>query len=109
MARLNWTDQSVLDLINIFDFIAKDSRRFAKITIGKIRDSAKNIRNYPLLGKIVSEINVVEIREVIIGNYRLIYLVVEKDRVDILTVFHSSRLLDIEEFKSRVGRGESHL
>ena len=45
MASLNWTDQSILDLINISDFIAKDSRRYAKITIVKIRESANKIRN----------------------------------------------------------------
>lgn len=33
MARLNWTDQAILDLVNIDDFIAKDSVRYAKIIL----------------------------------------------------------------------------
>ena len=37
MARLNWTDQAILDLVNIADFIAKDSVRYAKITVTRIR------------------------------------------------------------------------
>ena len=37
MARLNWTDQAILDLVNIDDFIAKDSVRYAKITVTIIR------------------------------------------------------------------------
>ena len=37
MARLNWTDQAILDLVNIVDFIAKDSVRYAKITVTIIR------------------------------------------------------------------------
>ena len=37
MARLNWTDQAILDLVNIVDFITKDSGRYAKITVTRIR------------------------------------------------------------------------
>jgi plasmid stabilization system protein ParE len=37
MARLNWTDQAILDLVNIADSIAKDSVRYAKITVTRIR------------------------------------------------------------------------
>ena len=38
-----------------------------------------------------------EIREIIVGNYRLIYFIVEQNRIDILTVYHSSRILNIKE------------
>ncbi len=37
MARLNWNDQAILNLVNIADFIAKDSVRYAKITVTIIR------------------------------------------------------------------------
>lgn len=97
MARLNWTDQSISDLINISEFIAKDSPKYAKITIGKIRLSARRVRDFPMLGRIVPEINLSEIREIIIGNYRLIYFIFDKERIDILSVHHSSRLLNIQE------------
>lgn len=102
MARLNWTDQSILDLINIADFIAKDSRKYAKITIAKIRHSARRVSDYPLLGRIVPEVNLSEIREIIVGNYRLIYFIVDKERIDIISVYHSSRLLNIQEIKKHV-------
>ena len=97
MARLNWTDQAVLDLISISEFIGKDSRKYAKITITKIRTSARKVRDFPMLGRIVPEISLSEIREIIVGNYRLIYFIVDKDRIDILNVYHSSRLLNLEE------------
>jgi len=97
MARLNWTDQSITDLINISDFIAKDSRKYARITISKIRTSAKQVREFPMLGRIVPEINLPEIREIIVGNFRLIYFIVDNERIDILSVFHSSRLMNVQE------------
>jgi toxin ParE1/3/4 len=34
-----------------------------------------------------------EIREILQGNYRLVYRVA-KDRIDILTVFHSAQILN---------------
>ncbi len=69
MAQLNWTDQSIADLISISDFISKDSIKYAKITIDRIRESARKVRDYPMIGRIVPEINLTEIREMIIGNY----------------------------------------
>jgi hypothetical protein len=41
MARLNWTDQSIEDLINIADFIAKDSFKYSVIQLKRIRERAK--------------------------------------------------------------------
>ena len=103
MAYLNWTDQTISDLINISAYIEKDSRTYAKITINKIRSSARRIRDFPLSGRIVPEINVNEIREVFVGNYRLIYFIVEKDRIDILSVYHSARMLNIQEIRKHSG------
>ena len=102
MARLNWSDQSIADLISISDFIAKDSIKFAKITIDRIRASAKKVRDYPMIGRIVPEMNLTEIREMIIGNYRLIYFIVDNEQIDILSVYHSSRSLNIHELKKHI-------
>ena len=97
MARLNWTDQSIADLISISDFISKDSIKYAKITIDRIREAAKKVRDFPMIGRIVPEMNLTEIREMIIGNYRLIYFIVDNEQIDILSVYHSSRSLNIPE------------
>jgi toxin ParE1/3/4 len=36
------------------------------------------------------------VRELLLGNYRIIYRIVSDFRVDILTVYHSKRILDKE-------------
>jgi plasmid stabilization system protein ParE len=46
MVRLNWTDQSIDDLINIAEFIAKDSVKFSAIQVKRIRERAKILRNH---------------------------------------------------------------
>ena len=72
MARLNWTDQSIDDLDNIAEFIARDSIKYSKLTIKKIREAARFLKEYPLLGRSVPQADSDMIRELIIGNYRLI-------------------------------------
>jgi toxin ParE1/3/4 len=95
MARLNWTDQSIEDLINIADFIAKDSVKYSLIQIKRIRERARLLRSQPLLGRVVPETKNETIRELILGSYRIIYMIVSEERIDILTVHHSSKLLRI--------------
>lgn len=97
MACLNWTDQAIDDLVNIADFIAKDSVRYAKITVTKIRIATRQLKTYQLSGRKVPEIDNENIRELIFGNYRIIYSIVSIDRIDILTVHHSAMRLEIDE------------
>jgi toxin ParE1/3/4 len=96
MARLNWTEQSIDDLINIAEFIAKDSFKYSVIQIKRIRERAKLLKNQPLLGRIVPETKNESIRELILGSYRIIYKIISEERIDILTVHHSAKLLRIE-------------
>ena|ERR1035437_9110152 len=98
MARLNWTENSIDDLINIAEFIAKDSLKYSVIQIKRIRERAKILKLQPLLGRIVPETKNESIRELILGSYRIIYRIISKDRIDILTVHHSAKLLKIELF-----------
>lgn len=94
MARVTWTNQAISDLQDICEFISRDSFRYAQITAEKIFSSVEKLIPYPELGKIVPELNYPEIRERILGNYRIIYRY-RKDEVEILTVYHSARLLNL--------------
>lgn len=93
MALILWTDQAIADLENIADYISKDSTRYASIVIDNIIKSASLLENQPMLGRIVPEFEIDSIREIIIGKYRIVYSIVSQDRIDILTIHHSSRLL----------------
>jgi toxin ParE1/3/4 len=96
MARLNWTEQSINDLLNIAEFIAKDSIKYSVIQIKRIRERAKLLKTQPLLGRIVPETKNESIRELILGSYRIIYKIISEERIDILTVHHSAKILRIE-------------
>ena len=96
MVKLIWTEISKQDLKDIFDYISNDSRRYASITVNKIFQRVQVIVDNPYTGRIVPEFNDKLIREVIIGNYRIVYLIVTKSQVHILRIYHSARLLSVD-------------
>ena len=93
MVKIVWTEISILDLKEIFDFIAEDSDRYATLTTNKIYQRVQVIANNPFLGRIVPEFNEKLLRELIEGNYRIIYRIKSESQIDILRVYHSARLL----------------
>ena len=94
MVRLGWTEQALNDLHIIGEFIAKDSIRFAKLTVRNLREFPKILKKQPYSGRIVPEINDPDIRELIMGNYRIIYTIIDKNQIDILVIHHSARKLE---------------
>ena len=93
MVKIVWTEISILDLKEIFDYIAEDSDRYATLTTNKIYQRVQVIAYNPFLGRIVPEFNEKLLRELIEGNYRIIYRIKGESQIDILRVYHSARLL----------------
>jgi addiction module RelE/StbE family toxin len=91
MVRINWTHQAREDLKSIAEYISIDSVRYAKLQVVKIRTRTNILKSHIQSGKIVTEINDKNIRELIEGNYRIIYKIVSENQIDILTVHHSAR------------------
>lgn len=82
MVQINWTVQAKEDLESIARYIARDSKKYARVQIVKIRIRTKILSSHIHAGKIVEEINREDIRELIEGNYRIIYRIVNADRID---------------------------
>ena len=85
-----WTIPARDDLKALFEYIALDSRFYAKKVVREIIERVSTISNMPERGRIVPEINEKEIREIFIYSYRLIYQI-GTDSTTILAVVHSSR------------------
>jgi addiction module RelE/StbE family toxin len=99
MVKIVWTEISTSDLKEIFDYIAEDSIRYASITTFKIYQHAQEITGNPYIGRKVPEFNDIKIRELIEGNYRIIYKIKNEMQVDILRIYHSARLLKRKSIK----------
>lgn len=93
MVQVNWTAQSLEDIDNIAEFIARDSQKYALIQVDRFLDQVEALNKQPLLGKPVPEVNDKNIPEILQGSYRIIYRLVSEDKIDILTIHHSRRLL----------------
>ena len=91
MVRINWTFQAKNDLKDIADYISKDSKLYAKRQVSKIRNRTNILKLHKHSGRKVLEIPDENIREIIEGNYRIIYRIINETRIDILTVHHSAR------------------
>jgi toxin ParE1/3/4 len=105
MVEVKWTNQSLEDIHNIGEYIATDSEKFAAIQVEKFFEKAEMLSKYPKIGRIVPEIGRQDIRELISGNYRIIYKIISNQRIDILTIHHGARLLsNTAAFKKIVRR-----
>ena len=93
MVKIIWTERALSDVRDIAEFIAKDSEKYAKLTIEKIIDQVSILEKQPYIGRIVPELNDKRIRELIVGYYRIIYENKEFS-INILTVHHSKRDLN---------------
>jgi toxin ParE1/3/4 len=92
-----WTHEAFEKLIEIEDFIANDSpERAASFVDEIIKQTETILPDKPLIGRIMPEIFNPDIRELIFKKYRIIYRV-NKNKIEILTVFEGHRLLPIDE------------
>ena len=95
MVKLIWTDQAINDLGDIGDYIGENSEKYAKLTVKKLFERPEILKTFPQAERIVPEKNEENLRELIEGNYRIIYEIVSADQINILTVYHSARDLKL--------------
>jgi len=93
MAEVKWTEQALDDLQAITEFIARDSVEYASLFTTDVLDAVDRIAVFPEIGRVVPEVENPDIREVILGNYRIVYRL-RGHTVEILTLYHSARLFD---------------
>jgi toxin ParE1/3/4 len=87
-----WSDPAVDDLEAAVEFIAKDSDAYARSLAQLAVDAAESLRTFPNRGHRLPDPRLARYRELIIGSYRLVYLV-QKNRVLIVAVLHGHRAL----------------
>ena len=96
--EVTWSPEATEDLELIAEYIARDSEFYARAVVTEILSVSRNIREFPLVGRVVPEIGDENIRERFIYSYRLVYRI-EPERILIVAVIHGKRLL--ENFSER--------
>lgn len=92
MTPIQWTETARADLRALHAYIARDSQHYAGRTVERIRRAANRLRRFPGSGTKVLEWDRDDLREVLVGSYRIIYQWDDR-RVRILTVIHAARQL----------------
>lgn len=95
MAEVRWARQATEDLDSIVAFLSKDSPRYASLFVLDIFAAVDRVIDFPRSGRVVPELDDPQVREVILGTYRLVYRVRPAHLV-ILTIHHGARLFKPE-------------
>jgi len=104
MARtVVWTYEAVSDLEAIADYIGRDSAAYAAALVRKLLDAGNSLNTFSQKGRIVPETQRTTIRELIVGEYRLIYRI-ERVRIVIVTIVHGRR--DLRKLRSKGNRNK---
>lgn len=98
-SKIYWTRQAQEDLRAVRLHIARDAPATASAYVRKLRLSVERLRQFPFSGEVISEFEREDLREIVQGNYRVIYRV-KNARIEILAVFHSARMLDERDVSS---------
>jgi toxin ParE1/3/4 len=94
---LVWTGPALQSLIEIVQRIKADKPKAAK-RLGKlVKQKVSRLSQFPGSGRMVPEFSISTLREIIVGDYRIIYRIVSAKRhVEVLTVFHGAKSIDSE-------------
>ncbi|HSW54058.1 MAG TPA: type II toxin-antitoxin system RelE/ParE family toxin [Ignavibacteriaceae bacterium] len=94
--KLIWTKEALLRLKEIDEYISRDNPVAATDFVDKLILVAETMVDNPKKGRVVPELSLENIRELLYKNYRIVYLV-KKSSVEVLTVFEGHQLLKINE------------
>ena len=92
MAEIIWSDLAVEDLRSIYEFIAADSVFYASRQVERLIARTEQLQAFPASGRVVPEFDNPDLRELIEGNYRIIYKL-GSEMVYIVRVHHASRMI----------------
>lgn len=91
MVAINFTPKALEKINQIAEYISQDSESWAKQFVKRIFERTELLKAQPKLGRIVPELGEENIRELIFGNYRIVYRLISEEQIDVITVHHSAQ------------------
>ncbi len=95
MIDIQWTAEARHKLANIRDYIAEIDHAplIAEQVLSRLMARVEQLRVAPRSGRTVPDYRDTQIKELLEKPYRIIYLIVNEKRIDILSVMHYRQLL----------------
>jgi len=94
--KILWSPLAVDRVSEIAAYIVQDNPIAAETWITTVFKKVEELKSFPESGRVVPETVNKTIRELIYGNYRIIYRLEEK-RLSVLTVRHGKQMLPVDE------------
>lgn len=95
MAEVVWTERALNDLQAIYLFMARDAPEYARLVNRRLYQATTRLADFPRSGRVVSEWDSEDVRELIAQSYRIIYrAMLDQDRVEILLIHHGAMPLE---------------
>ncbi len=94
--KIRWTHEALERLIEIEEYISKDSPGRAVQFVEELIEHAELLPDKPRMGRAVPELANPDIRELLFKKYRIVYRL-KANCIEILTVFEGHRILRIDE------------
>jgi toxin ParE1/3/4 len=85
-----WSEPAWHDLEQVADYIAQDSPHYAATFVREVRDAARSLSTFAERGRVVPELNDPAVRELLVGRYRLMYIVMASS-VQVIAFVHGAR------------------
>jgi len=83
--KITWSPLAAEQVRDIASYIALDKSSVAEQWIDKMFDSVEPLIDFPKSGRVVPELQINSIRELVQGNYRVIYKI-QDNSISVLTV-----------------------
>ena len=90
MGKVIWAPSALDDVDLIAEFVARDSVDQASLLVVRIIEATDRLQQFPLSGRLIPEIGNNICREIISGQYRIMYRIEQGD-VWITGVIHGAR------------------
>ena len=97
--KILWSPLSIDRATEIAEYIAQDDPGAATRWVENLFKKVQTLKSSPKSGRVVPETNRGDIRELVYGNYRIIYRI-EKTRISVLTIRHGKQILPIEDIQT---------
>jgi toxin ParE1/3/4 len=91
--KVIYLEIAVDDLASIYRYISRDSIKYAKLEVKKIKAFCESLRSQPAKGRFYQTIKGKDIRSAVFRNYIVFYINEQNEQISILTIHHHSRLI----------------
>ena len=87
MPNVRWSEGALDDLTAIGEYVERTSRQYARSIVARLHAAPDVLSDHPQLGRVVPEVEVDHVREIVREGYRVVYLV-SVDMIVVLAVLH---------------------